>query len=76
MFDAFFHSSIQVFRRPAKKHINVTDEESAKAGLDKAEATYGEARTLVNCAGISSGQKTVSRGEPISLQGRLIRLLK
>ena len=49
--------------------VNVTDEESVKAGLKKAAAAHGEARILVNCAGISTGEKTVSRGEPISLEG-------
>ena len=49
--------------------VNVTDEESVRAGLDKAAEAHGEARILVNCAGISSGEKTVSRGEPISLDG-------
>ena len=37
--------------------VNVTDEESVRAGLDKAAEAHGEARILVNCAGISSGEE-------------------
>jgi len=43
--------------------VNVSDEESVRAGLDEAEKAHGAIRILVNCAGIAIGQKTTSRGE-------------
>lgn len=48
--------------------VNVCDEESVTAGLDRAEEAHGSTRVLVNCAGVASGQKTSSRGEPHSLE--------
>jgi NAD(P)-dependent dehydrogenase (short-subunit alcohol dehydrogenase family) len=45
-------------------NVNVTEEDSVKRGLDTASDAHGEARILVNCAGIAIGQKTTSRGEP------------
>ncbi|MBT7951446.1 MAG: 3-hydroxyacyl-CoA dehydrogenase [Gammaproteobacteria bacterium] len=42
--------------------VNVTEEDSVNQGLDTASAAYGEARILVNCAGIAIGQKTTSKG--------------
>jgi NAD(P)-dependent dehydrogenase (short-subunit alcohol dehydrogenase family) len=44
-------------------NVNVAEEDSVLQGLDKAAAVHGEARILVNCAGIAIGQKTTSRGE-------------
>ena len=41
--------------------VNVTDEASVDAGFAKARAAHGQERVLVNCAGIGSGRKTVSR---------------
>jgi NAD(P)-dependent dehydrogenase (short-subunit alcohol dehydrogenase family) len=42
--------------------VNVTDEEDVNSALTLAEAAYGTARVLVNCAGIATGAKTVGRG--------------
>ena len=42
--------------------VNVTEEDSVTQGLDAASAAHGEARILVNCAGIAIGQKTTSKG--------------
>lgn len=42
-------------------HVDVTDEASVDAGLDKARAAHGQERILVNCAGIAIGAKTASR---------------
>ncbi|KZX96272.1 MULTISPECIES: SDR family NAD(P)-dependent oxidoreductase [unclassified Sulfitobacter] len=44
--------------------VDVSDPESVRAGLDRAEAELGTLRVLVNCAGIGPAAKTVSRGEP------------
>ena len=44
--------------------VDVSDPESVRAGLDRAEAELGTIRVLVNCAGIGPAAKTVSRGEP------------
>ncbi len=41
--------------------VNVADDESVAAGLDKAEAAHGVARILVNCAGIAPAVKTVGK---------------
>ncbi|MCA3719423.1 MAG: SDR family NAD(P)-dependent oxidoreductase [Brevundimonas sp.] len=41
--------------------VDVTDDASVAAGFDKARAAHGQERLLVNCAGIATGQKTVSR---------------
>lgn len=41
--------------------VNVTDDASVDAGFARARATYGQERILVNCAGIGSAQKTVSK---------------
>jgi NAD(P)-dependent dehydrogenase (short-subunit alcohol dehydrogenase family) len=42
-------------------NVDVTDEASVDAGLDKARAAHGQERVLVNCAGIAIGAKTASR---------------
>ncbi|WP_108662504.1 SDR family NAD(P)-dependent oxidoreductase [Acuticoccus kandeliae] len=43
-------------------HVDVTSEESLKAGFEAARAAHGQERILVNCAGIAPVAKTVSRG--------------
>lgn len=48
-------------------NVNVAEEGSVMQGLDKAAKVHGEARILVNCAGIAIGQKTTSKGEAHSL---------
>lgn len=44
--------------------VDVSDEASVKAGLDRAAAAHGEARVLVNCAGIAIAAKTVGKDGP------------
>jgi NAD(P)-dependent dehydrogenase (short-subunit alcohol dehydrogenase family) len=41
--------------------VDVTDDASVAAAFEKARAAHGQERLLVNCAGIATGQKTVSR---------------
>lgn len=41
--------------------VDVTDEASIDAGLERARAAHGQERICVNCAGIAIGQKTASR---------------
>ncbi len=41
---------------------NVTDDESAASAIAEAEGLHGQARILVNCAGIGPPQKTLGRG--------------
>ncbi|HWW11738.1 MAG TPA: SDR family NAD(P)-dependent oxidoreductase [Brevundimonas sp.] len=41
--------------------VDVTSDDSVKAGFEKARAAHGQERLTVNCAGIATGQKTVSR---------------
>ena len=49
--------------------VDVSDEASVIAGLDKGAKENGqEARILVNCAGVGTPGKTVSRGEPLDLE--------
>ena len=40
---------------------DVADDDSATAAVAKAEETHGPARVLVNCAGIGTGIRVVSR---------------
>ncbi len=48
--------------------VDVADEDSVIAGLEAGAAANGdEARILINCAGIGTPGKTVSRGEPLAL---------
>jgi NAD(P)-dependent dehydrogenase (short-subunit alcohol dehydrogenase family) len=47
--------------------VNVADEASVVSGLDLAAGAHGEARILVNCAGIAFAAKTTSRGAPHGL---------
>ncbi|MDZ4364169.1 SDR family oxidoreductase [Brevundimonas sp.] len=41
--------------------VNVTSDADVDAGFEKARAAHGQERLTVNCAGIATGQKTVSR---------------
>ena len=41
--------------------VDVTDDASVASGFEKARAAHGQERLTVNCAGIATGQKTVSR---------------
>ncbi len=41
--------------------VDVTDDASVAAGFEKARAAHGQERFCVNCAGIATGMKTVSR---------------
>lgn len=41
--------------------VDVTDEASIDAGLEKARAAHGVERLLVNCAGVAPGKRTVSK---------------
>ncbi len=45
-------------------NVNVTDESSVTSGINAAVAAHGTPRLLVNCAGIGTAGRTVSRGEP------------
>lgn len=41
--------------------VDVTDDTSVAAAFEKARAAHGQERLTVNCAGIATGMKTVSR---------------
>ena len=41
--------------------VDVTDDTSVATAFEKARAAHGQERLTVNCAGIATGQKTVSR---------------
>ncbi len=41
--------------------VDVTSDDSVATGFEKARAAHGQERLTVNCAGIATGQKTVSR---------------
>ena len=41
--------------------VDVTSDEDVAAGFERARAAHGQERLTVNCAGIATGQKTVSR---------------
>jgi NAD(P)-dependent dehydrogenase (short-subunit alcohol dehydrogenase family) len=47
--------------------VNVADEASVKAGLEKSVAAIGTPRILVNCAGIATGEKTIGKNGPHKL---------
>ncbi|PTW57600.1 NAD(P)-dependent dehydrogenase (short-subunit alcohol dehydrogenase family) [Breoghania corrubedonensis] len=47
--------------------VDVSSEESVVAGFAAARASHGQERILVNCAGIGPAAKTVSRGQPHSM---------
>jgi NAD(P)-dependent dehydrogenase (short-subunit alcohol dehydrogenase family) len=63
-------------------NVDVTDEASVDAGLDKARAAHGQERVLVNCAGIAIGAKTASRDRetgktvphPLETFARVVRI--
>ena len=44
--------------------VDVSDPHSVSEGIARIEGALGTPRVLVNCAGIASAAKTVSRGEP------------
>jgi NAD(P)-dependent dehydrogenase (short-subunit alcohol dehydrogenase family) len=44
--------------------VNVADEASVKAGLERTLAAVGVPRILVNCAGIAIGEKTIGKNGP------------
>ncbi len=48
-------------------NVNVADEASVSAGIDKAVAAIGVPRILVNCAGVAIGEKTVGKNGPHKL---------
>ncbi len=48
--------------------VDVTNPESVIAGLDVAAAAHGQARVLINCAGIAIGEKTVNKGTAHKLE--------
>ena len=41
--------------------VDVTSDDSAAAGLERARSSHGQERILVNCAGIAIGEKTAAR---------------
>lgn len=55
--------------------VDVADEASVNAGLDVGAKAHGQARVLVNCAGIAIGEKTVAKGVPHDL-GRFTKLIQ
>ncbi|WP_082232808.1 3-hydroxyacyl-CoA dehydrogenase [Halobacillus massiliensis] len=42
---------------------DVTSEEEVKKALDQTEESFGHFNTVINCAGIGLGEKTVSKGQ-------------
>jgi 3-hydroxyacyl-CoA dehydrogenase / 3-hydroxy-2-methylbutyryl-CoA dehydrogenase len=44
--------------------VDVTDEDSVKAALEKSVAAHGTPSVLVNCAGIAIGEKTIGKNGP------------
>ena len=48
--------------------VNVADEASVQAGIDKTVAKFGAVHVAVNCAGIGSAQRTVGKNGPHSLE--------
>ncbi len=48
--------------------VDVADEASVKAGVEKAIAAIGAPRILVNCAGIVIGEKTIGKNGPHKLE--------
>ncbi len=47
--------------------VNVTDEASVKAAVDKAAASMNGLTAAINCAGIATGEKTLGRDGPMPL---------
>lgn len=48
--------------------VDVTDEESVKAGIEKTVEQFGAVHICVNCAGVGTPQKTLGRSGPIPLE--------
>ncbi len=48
--------------------VNVTDEVSVEAGIQKTLAAFGAIHILVNCAGVGTPAKTLGKEGPIPLQ--------
>lgn len=48
-------------------HVNVSDEQSVKDGIASTMQAFGAIHICVNCAGIGSAAKTVSKGEAHAL---------
>lgn len=48
--------------------VNVADEASVKAGLEKTLEAIGAPRILVNCAGVAIGEKTLGKNGPHKLE--------
>ncbi len=48
-------------------HCDVTDDASARSAVSQAAASHGEARILVNCAGVADAGRIVGREEPHDL---------
>ncbi|MDA8210841.1 MAG: 3-hydroxyacyl-CoA dehydrogenase [Clostridia bacterium] len=48
--------------------VNVTDEASVEAGIQKTLAAFGAIHILVNCAGVGTPAKTLGKEGPIPLQ--------
>ena len=51
--------------------VDVTDDASVAAAFAKARAAHGQERLTVNCAGIATGQKTVSRKKDTAVEAGL-----
>ncbi len=47
--------------------VNVADEQAVKDGIAATMAAFGAIHICINCAGIGSAAKTVSKGEPHAL---------
>jgi NAD(P)-dependent dehydrogenase (short-subunit alcohol dehydrogenase family) len=45
-------------------HVDVTDEDSVRAGLDAAREAFGALHGAVNCAGVAIAQRVISRAGP------------
>ena len=57
--------------------VDVTDEGAVEAALDKAEAEFGTARILMNCAGIAPPAKVLDRdgaSQPLSAFSKIIQV--
>ncbi|AOV07151.1 3-hydroxyacyl-CoA dehydrogenase [Sporosarcina ureilytica] len=48
--------------------VDVTDEESTKAGIESTVDQFGAVHICVNCAGVGTPQKTLGRSGPIPLE--------
>ena len=54
---------------------DVTNEAEAQAAIEKAEGKHGVARILINCAGIGTAARTISKKGPFPLEvfARVVR---